>query len=203
MAKTLPIVLQPHPSLSGLAEPVADVTSKVLEQLENMIATLYAADGIGLAAPQLDIRQRLIVLDLGDINAKGERRDATVKRPKFLINPKITWKSPETRTILEGCLSLPGLWGEVERPATVRFSYTDRDGQVVEEEASGLMAACVQHEIDHLNGVVFPQRMSRLRQDMMMKKWKRLRADVVREGTGFDVIAAEKGLIKAAEWQGK
>lgn len=203
MAKILPIVLQPHPSLSGVAEPVDAVSPRVLEQLENMLATLYAADGIGLAAPQLDIRHRLIVLDLGDIPEKGERRDATVKRPKFLINPEITWKSAEKKTILEGCLSLPGLWGEVERPATVKFAYTDRDGQRVEEEATGLMAACVQHEIDHLNGVVFPQRMSRLRQDMMMKKWRRIREEVVREGTNFDVIAAEKGLIKAGDWQGK
>lgn len=202
MAKILPIVLQPHPSLSGTAEPVDGVTSKVLENLENMIETLYAADGIGLAAPQLDIRQRLVVLDLGGINDKGER-DPSIRKPKFLINPEITWKSQETQEILEGCLSLPGLWGKVERPAKIKFRYTTRDGAVAEEEASGLMSTCIQHEIDHLNGLVFPQRMSRVRQDMMMKKWKRLREDVVEHGAGFDVIAAEAGLIKAGDWQGR
>lgn len=202
MAKILPIVLQPHPALSGQAEPVASVTPAVLAHLEDMLETLYAADGIGLAAPQLDVRQRLVVLDLGGIDAKGER-DATQRAPKFLVNPQVVWKSEEKRSLLEGCLSLPGLWGEVERPAKIRFAYTDRDGQKVEEEASGLMAAAVQHEIDHLDGVVFPQRMSRLRQDMMMKKWKRLREEVLQYGTSFDVVAAEMGLIKAGDWRGK
>ena len=202
MAKILPIVLQPHPALTSKAEPVDSVTPKVLETLENMLETMWAADGIGLAAPQLDIRQRIVVLDLGDINAKGER-DPSKRKPQFLINPKITWKSEEMNARQEGCLSFPGLWGEVERPAMIKFSYTDRDGQKLEREAEGLLATCVQHEIDHLDGVLFPQRMSRLRHEMMMKKWKRLREEIIAEGASFDTIAAEKGLIKAGDWRGR
>lgn len=195
MAKLRPIVLQPHPSLTRTADAAAGATVDVLALLEDMLATLYRADGIGLAAPQVDINQRLVVMDLG-VEREDGKRDFSVKKPLFLINPEITWKSEETAVRQEGCLSLPGLWGDVERPAKITVRYTDRDGQTVEETLEGLQSVCVQHELDHLDGVLFPDRMSKLRRDLAMKKWQKLRKELLEDGGEFDVIAAERGLIK-------
>jgi peptide deformylase len=195
MPKTRPIVLQPHPTLTRRAESAVGATADVLATLEDMLATLYRADGIGLAAPQIDVSQRLVVMDLG-VEGEDGKRHFNVKKPLFLINPEITWKSEETAVRQEGCLSLPGLWGDVERPAAVKVRYTDRDGQVVEQEAQGLLAVCLQHEIDHLDGVLFPERMSKLRRDLAMKKWAKLRKELLEDGGEFDVFSVEKGLIK-------
>ena len=197
MTKILPIVLQPHDSLTRMAEPAPGATPKVLEALENMLATVYRADGVGLAAPQVDLNQRLVVIDIGG-EAEDGRRDFKVKKPLLMINPEITWASVETKVHQEGCLSLPGLWADVERPDRIRFAYTDRDGQRVESEAGGLLSVCVQHEIDHLDGVLFTDRLSRLRRDMAMKKWAKLRKDVLEHGANFDVLAAERGVIAAS-----
>jgi peptide deformylase len=161
-----------------------------------MLATLYRAEGVGLAAPQVDVRQRLVVMDLGTEKPDG-KRDYNVKKPRFFINPEIAWASEEEVPHQEGCLSLPGLWADVVRSKSVKFRYIDRDGQLREETAEGLLAVCIQHEIDHLDGILFTDRLSRLRRDMALKKWKKLRADVVEDGGDFDVIAAEKGLVPA------
>ncbi|MBI1308317.1 MAG: peptide deformylase [Proteobacteria bacterium] len=199
MAKILPIVLQPHASLSGLAEPAAGATEEILRLLEDMQSTLYAADGVGLAAPQLNIRQRLVVIDVG-VETDDGRRDLSQRHPRFMINPEITWRSEDLVSRQEGCLSLPGLWGQVERPARVKVAYTNRDGQHVEEELGGLLSACAQHEIDHLDGVLFPQRTSKVRQEMLMKKWKKIRTEVVKYGASFPTLAAEKGVIPPGTW---
>jgi peptide deformylase len=196
MSKILPILLQPHPTLTSKAEPVAGATPAVLATLETMLATLYRAEGVGLAAPQIDVRQRLVVMDLGVEKADG-KRDYSVKKPQFFINPKIVSFSEEEVPHQEGCLSLPGLWADVVRPQSIVFQYIDRDGQLREETAEGLQAVCVQHEIDHLDGILFTDRLSRLRRDMALKKWKKLREDLVEDGGEFDVIAVEKGLVAA------
>lgn len=198
MAKTLPIVLQPHPILTRVAEPAAGASSAVLTILEDMLNTLYAADGVGLAAPQVSVSQRLVVMDLG-VEGKDGKRDYAQKSPIFMINPEVVWKSEEMASRQEGCLSLPGLWADVERPERVKVRFTDRDGAQKEQEVTGLLGVCVQHEIDHLDGIIFPQRMSRLRRDMAMKKWAKLRDDVLENGADFDVLDAHKGLIKARQ----
>ncbi len=202
MSTIYPILLQPHKVLSAVSEPAPGATPQVLETLENMLATLYRADGVGLAAPQVNVSQRLVVTDLGGERPDG-KRDYSVKAPKFFINPTITWASDETRSLQEGCLSLPGLWGDVVRPSVVRVAYTDRDGAAVEEEFSGLGAAVIQHEIDHLDGVLFTQRMTKLRRDIAMGKWARLRRNILADGADFDVFAAETGVIKAATEQSR
>ncbi len=195
-ARILPILLQPHDVLAANCEPAAGADEKVLSILEDMLATLYRADGVGLAAPQVGIKQRLVVIDLGEERDDG-KRDYSIKKPTFYINPEIIWASEETSTKQEGCLSLPGLWGDVVRPSLVKVAYTTRDGARVEEEMSGLAAVCIQHEIDHLDGVLFTQRMSKLRRDIAMGKWQKLRKDIVRDGGEFDVLAREAGIIKA------
>ncbi|PZP40578.1 MAG: peptide deformylase [Pseudomonas fluorescens] len=197
-ARILPILLQPHTTLSAASEPAAGATTAVLETLENMLATLYRADGVGLAAPQVNVAERLVVMDLGEEAAEG-KRNFTVKKPKFYINPRIIWSSEETRTKQEGCLSLPGLWADVVRPAQVTVEYIDRDGALVEETVDGLESVCIQHEIDHLDGVLFTQRLSKLRRDIAMGKWAKLRKDIVKNGAEFDVFAQEAGLIPAKE----
>lgn len=190
------ILLQPHKVLSATAEPAAGATPEVLQILENMLATVYRADGVGIAAPQIGVSQRLVVIDIGAERDDG-KRDYSVKRPTFYINPEILWSSEETSSRQEGCLSLPGLWGDVVRPSEVKIRYTDRDGAVVEEELGGLASVCIQHEIDHLDGILFTQRMTKLRRDLANTKWQKLRRDLVKEGGEFDVIAAETGLIKS------
>ena len=138
----------------------------------------------------------MFVMDIGELRADG-KRDYSVKKPKFFINPKILRASEETVSHQEGCLSLPGLWGDVVRPAEVTVSYLDRDGQLVEDTVSGLEAVCVQHEIDHLDGILFTQRMSKLRRDIAMGKWAKLRKDILKNGAEFDVLAQEAGVIPA------
>ncbi len=195
-ARILPILLQPHDVLAAHCEPANGADTKVLTVFDDMLATLYRADGVGLAAPQVGVKQRLIITDWGGEREDG-RRDYSIKMPKFYINPEITWCSDETRELQEGCLSLPGLWGNVGRPARVKVKYTNRDGAVVEEEFGGLAAAVIQHEIDHLDGVLFTQRMTKLRRDIAMGKWQKLRKDIVRDGAEFDVLARELGVIPA------
>lgn len=200
-ARPLPIVLHPHPSLRTRCEPAPGATTTVLEQLENMLATLYRADGVGLAAPQVNILQRLVVMDLGTERPDG-KRDYAAKNPMVFINPEIVWASETTQVHQEGCLSLPSLWADVERPAEVKVRYTTRDGAVDEILATGLFAVCIQHEIDHLDGIVFPERLSRVRRDLAMAKWKKLRANWLEEPE-FDVLTQEKGLCKATRLKGR
>ncbi len=160
MAK-LPIVLAPDPVLKQTCKPVEAVGDDVRQMLDDMLETMYAAPGIGLAAVQIGILKRLVVIDI----SKDEK-----KNPLFLINPEITFKSKITSSYEEGCLSLPGQFAEIERPAECHLNYIDYSGKEKKLKADGLLATCIQHEIDHLNGILFIDYLSKLKKDMIIKK---------------------------------
>jgi peptide deformylase len=157
------IIILPDKQLRLVSKPIEKVTADVRQLAEDMFETMYDAPGIGLAAIQVGVPQRLITMDL----AKKEEP----KAPRVFINPEILWSSEEKSTYEEGCLSIPEYYEEVERPAKVRVRFTDLDGKVQEEEAEGLFATCIQHEIDHLNGVLFVDYLSKLKRDRVMKKF--------------------------------
>ena len=141
------IVIEPDPILRKKSQPLEYVNKEIQKFLKDMLSTMYAAPGIGLAAVQVGILKRLIVIDLS--------KDGEKKNPLFLINPEITYKSNETSIYEEGCLSLPGHFAEVERPAECHLNYIDYNGNKKNLKANGLLATCVQHEIDHLDGILF------------------------------------------------
>ena len=156
--------------LKQKSQPVAAVDDGLRALMDDMLATMYAAPGIGLAAIQVGVPKRVIVMDL----ARGDEPPA----PRSFVNPQIVWSSEETAPYEEGCLSVPEIYDEVERPAKVRLKYLGYDGQPVEEEADGLYAVCIQHEIDHLNGVLFIDHLSRLKRERAVKAVKKAaRAD--------------------------
>jgi peptide deformylase len=157
----LEILQAPHPVLKAEAAPVAKVDDRVRQLAADMFETMYKAPGIGLAAPQVGVSERLVVLDV----AEGEER-----RPMVLVNPEIVWKSGARSTAEEGCLSLPGQFADVTRPVAVKVRYLDAQGEAREFEAEGLLARCVQHEIDHLDGVLFVDHLSALKRNMIMRK---------------------------------
>ena len=158
----MPLVLLPQPVLRQVAQPVDDITDDILQLANNMAETMYAAPGIGLAANQVGLLKRVIVMDC----ARDDEPPALWK----MFNPEIIWLSEENTKMEEGCLSIPGHNAEVVRPSEVQVSYLDIEGQKQEMQATGLLAACVQHEIDHLNGVLFLDHLSRLKRDMIMRK---------------------------------
>lgn len=158
----LPIIHVPDDVLRQMAKPVTEVTSATRKLLDDMAETMYDAPGIGLAANQIGSLERLIVMDCGEDDAPDLWQ---------MINPEIIWRSDETTKLEEGCLSIPGHNGEVIRPSCVRARFTDKDGKTQEMEAEGLLSACIQHEIDHLNGVLFIDHLSRLKKSMI---WKRV-----------------------------
>lgn len=129
---------------------------------DEMLESMYASEGVGLAAVQIGVPKRVLVMDLAQ---KDGRRE-----PRVFVNPKILWASDETAVCQEGCLSLPDIWEEVERPAQVRAEYLDRDGKLRTLEAEGLLATCLQHEIDHLEGILFVDHLSRLKRAMALKR---------------------------------
>jgi peptide deformylase len=156
--------------LKQTSKPVEAVDDALRALMDDMLATMYAAPGIGLAAIQVGVPKRVIVMDL----ARGEDPPA----PRYFVNPEIVWASEETAPYEEGCLSVPDIYDEVERPAKVRVKYLGYDGKAVEEEAEGLYAVCIQHEIDHLNGVLFIDHLSRLKRERAVKAVKKAaRAD--------------------------
>jgi peptide deformylase len=157
------IIILPDKQLRLVSKPVEKVTADVRKLAEDMFETMYEAPGIGLAAIQIGVPQRLITMDL----AKKE----SAPDPRVFINPEILWSSEEKSTYEEGCLSIPEYYEEVERPAKVRVRFTDLNGKVHEEDAEGLFATCIQHEIDHLNGVLFVDYLSKLKRDRVMKKF--------------------------------
>jgi peptide deformylase len=164
-----PILIAPDPRLKAVSAPVKTVDSALKKLAEDMIESMYAANGVGLAAIQIGVAKRVLVMDLAK---KGGEKD-----PKIYINPKILWTSEEVAICEEGCLSVPDIWEEVERPAQIRAEYLDIDGRKVSIEAEGLLATCLQHEMDHLEGVLFVDHISRLKRAMAMKKLaKRLKA---------------------------
>lgn len=156
----LPILVYPDPRLHTVAKPVAVVDERIRRLVDEMLETMYAADGIGLAATQVDVHERVIVIDV------SEKRDA----PRVLINPEITWRSDEIVQAEEGCLSVPSIYDSVPRHARVRVHALGRDGAAQEFEADGLLAVCVQHEMDHLLGKVFVDYLSLLKRSRIRTK---------------------------------
>jgi peptide deformylase len=157
----------PHPGLRAVAEPVAEVTDATRQLIDDMLETMYAARGIGLAATQVGVEQRVVVIDLQE---PDEPEGEPVRRPEAYVNPEILSVSDELASYSEGCLSIPEQYAEVERPARCRVTWLDREGARQEAEMDGLLATCMQHEIDHLNGVLFIDHISRLKREMIVKK---------------------------------
>tara|TARA_B100001248_G_scaffold257694_1_gene240650 strand:- start:45 stop:569 length:525 start_codon:yes stop_codon:yes gene_type:complete len=156
------IVIEPDPILRKKSLPFEKVDSEVKNLLDDMLETMYEAPGIGLAAVQIGVLKRAIVIDISKEDEK--------KNPIFLINPIIRFKSEKRSVYEEGCLSLPGHFAEIERPAECELDYIDYDGKERNLKAKGLMATCIQHEVDHLNGVLFIDYLSKLKKDMIIKK---------------------------------
>ncbi|WP_315734940.1 MULTISPECIES: peptide deformylase [unclassified Bradyrhizobium] len=161
------IIILPDRQLRLVSKPVEKVTLEIRQLVDDMFQTMYDAPGIGLAAIQVAQPLRVITMDLAkpDVNGEGKRE------PRVFINPEIVAKSDELSVYEEGCLSIPEYYEEVERPARVRVRFIDLDGVVREEDAEGLYATCIQHEIDHLNGVLFIDYLSKLKRDRVMKKF--------------------------------
>ena len=156
----LPILCYPDPRLHKVAQPVAAVDDRLRALIDDMLETMYDANGIGLAATQIDVHQRLVVIDT------SEERN----QPLVLINPEITWMSDERVKGDEGCLSVPGIYDGVERATAVKVTALDRNGQSQNIEAEGLLAICIQHELDHLKGKVFVEYLSPLKQGRIKTK---------------------------------
>ncbi|THD36647.1 MAG: peptide deformylase [Sphingomonas sp.] len=168
----LTILEVPDPGLRAIAAPVDTIDEGVRATVADMFETMYDARGIGLAATQVGIERRIFVMDLQEPEEEG---GDPVRQPMVFINPEILSVSDETSTYNEGCLSIPEQYAEVERPARCRVKWQDADGKAHEEDMDGLRATCVQHEIDHLNGVLFTDHISKLKRDMLMKKLAKLR----------------------------
>ncbi len=157
-----PILTAPDPRLQAISTDVEAVDAQIRALVDDMTDSMYAADGIGLAAVQIGVAKRVIVIDL-------DQKEGT-RNPRAFINPKILWASDETAVFEEGCLSVPEIWDDVERPARIRAEYLDRDGNRQTLEADGMLATCLQHEMDHLNGVLFIDHLSRLKKSMAIRK---------------------------------
>lgn len=184
-----PLVIIPDSRLRLISDPIVRVDSRVRAIVEDMFETMYDAPGIGLAAVQVGIPERIVTVDLGPREAEeqdgGEEKGngkAGEKRPLTLLNPEIIAASDDMSVYSEGCLSIPEYYADVERPASVRVRYMDLDGEIREIDADGLLATCVQHEIDHLNGVLFIDHISKLKRDRVVKKFTKLAKDRERDG---------------------
>ena len=158
----LPIITAPDPRLKIKARPVPAVDGKIGRLMDDMLETMYHSIGIGLAAPQVGQSSRIIVIDVA---REGEKR-----QPLQLANPEILWHSAEVTTASEGCLSLPEQYADVIRPAEIRLRYLDRQNEIREVDAKGLLATCLQHEIDHLEGILFVDHLSLVRRGMILRK---------------------------------
>ncbi len=164
------IIVEPDPILRKKSEPLELVNDDTKKLLDDMLKTMYAAPGIGLAAVQIGILKRIIVIDI------SKKEDE--KKPIFLINPEIIFQSKKTSLFEEGCLSIPGHFAEIERPANCKVKYIDYEGKQAELNAEGLLSTCIQHEIDHLNGVLFIDYLSKLKKDMIIKKLKKQKKEI-------------------------
>ena len=160
-----PILTAPDPRLKAVSTDVKKVDGDIRKLVQDMADSMYAADGIGLAAVQIGTPLRVIVMDLDQKEEGGGKKDWRV-----FINPKILWASDELATYEEGCLSVPEIYDDVERPARIRAEYLDLDGKRIEIEADGMLATCLQHEMDHLEGVLFIDHLSKLKRAMLLKK---------------------------------
>jgi len=172
MTHIYPIITIPDPVLRNQAAEIERVDEELRRLMDDMLATMYDAPGVGLAAPQIGIPRRLIVMDAS--------KDEDEKTPIVMVNPRILERSEELRVHEEGCLSIPEVTAEVERPAMARVAYLDREGKPQEAELEGIWSTIVQHEVDHLNGVLFIDYLSRLKRDMIVKKFtKQKRAEAM------------------------
>ncbi|MBS0363059.1 MAG: peptide deformylase [Proteobacteria bacterium] len=159
------ILIVPDPRLKQVSQTVDKVDDALRALMDDMLETMYDAPGIGLAAIQIGVPKRVIVMDIA---GKDEP-----KAPRYFVNPEILWASEETAPYEEGCLSIPEIYDEVERPARVKLRYMNYQGETVEEDAEGLFAVCIQHEMDHLQGVLFIDHLSRLKREQAVKKVKK------------------------------
>jgi peptide deformylase len=160
---TREIIILPDKRLRLVSAPAKKIDAELRGLVDDMFATMYDAPGIGLAAIQIGVPKRVIVMDLA-------KKDDP-KAPRVFVNPQVLWRSEERAIYEEGCLSIPEYYEEVERPAKVKLKYLDLDGAEREEEAEGLFATCIQHEIDHLDGVLFIDHISKLKRDRVIKKF--------------------------------
>jgi peptide deformylase len=158
----LPLIIAPDPRLKVNAKPVAKVDEKVRRLMDDMVETMYESIGIGLAAPQVGVAQRVIVVDVA--------REGEKPNPIRIADPEILWRSEETTLANEGCLSLPEHYADVIRPAAIKLRYLDHENEIREIEAKGLLATCIQHEIDHLDGVLFVDHISALKRGIILRK---------------------------------
>jgi peptide deformylase len=157
------IIILPDKRLRSVSKPVVAIGDEIRTLVADMFETMYEAPGIGLAAIQVGVPSRVIVMDLSKREAEAE--------PRVFINPEITWPSEEKSLYEEGCLSIPDVHEDVERPARVKIRYLDLEGKAHEEDAEGLFATCIQHEVDHLNGVLFIDHISKLKRERIIKKF--------------------------------
>lgn len=160
-----PILVLPDARLRAVADPIVEVDAEIKTLAQDMLDTMYDAPGIGLAAPQIGVMKRIVVMDVVD---EGE-----APHPLVMINPEITHFGDQMQVTEEGCLSIPELYYEVERPNDVSVTYTDLEGQQVSLDASGRLAVCIQHELDHLDGVMYIDYLSRLKRDRVIKKFEK------------------------------
>ena len=203
-----PIIEVPDPRLKTISAPVAEVTDATRALMDDMLETMYHANGIGLAAIQIGVAERIIVMDISpskgeeDIEmdaadneeASDEDNEEAVEakrwhdllkdeKPRFFVNPEIVWTAAEKRNYQEGCLSVPGFYDDVERPAQCKISFIDYDGAAQEIDCDGLLATCIQHEMDHLNGIVFLDHLSRLKRQMVLKKLQKAERELADQAT--------------------
>jgi len=162
----LEILTVPNPVLKQLSTPVPAVDDDLRRLMDDMLETMYAAPGIGLAAIQVGVPRQVIVMDLA--------RQGEPPQPRYFVNPEILWASDETAPYEEGCLSVPEVYDEVDRPARMKLRYLDYNGQEVVEDADGLFAVCIQHEMDHLKGVLFIDHLSRLKRERAVARVRKL-----------------------------
>ncbi len=167
-----PILIHPDPRLKKVCEPVGDVNASIRKLADDMLETMYDAPGVGLAGPQVGVMKRIFVIDCADKESTPD--------PMVLINPEITWKSEELHTYEEGCLSIPEVYAEITRPEMVRMSYLDIDGKRHEDEFDALYATAAQHELDHLNGTLFIDYLSKIKRTMITNKMKKLKKERAR-----------------------
>ena len=159
------ILVVPNPVLKQVSQPVAKVDDELRALMDDMLETMYHAPGIGLAAIQIGVPKRVIVMDIAGPDEE--------KAPRYFVNPEIVWSSEDTAPYEEGCLSIPDIYDEVERPARVKLKYLNYQGEEVVEDADGLFAVCIQHEMDRLEGVLFIDHLSRLKRDRAVAKVKK------------------------------
>lgn len=168
-----PILIHPDPRLKKVAEPVARITPEIETLAADMLATMYDAPGIGLAAPQIGVGLRVFVMD-------ATREPEAEPAPLVMVNPRVTWESEALNSYEEGCLSIPEQYGEVTRPAQIRMEWLGLDGRIHEREFDELWATCAQHELDHLDGVLFIDHLSAIKRQMITRKMVKLKREQAR-----------------------